>query len=81
MIDINSLTLFLGICSLINIGILAFSFLFISAFKNFTIKVHSKLTGIMPNDLLKLYFHYIGLYKIMIIVFNIVPYLALTLMF
>lgn len=80
MIDIHSVTVFLGWCSILNIAVLAFSFLFISVFKDITINVHAKLTGVNSNDLPKLYFHYIGTYKMVTLVFNIVPYFALKLM-
>ncbi len=80
MIDVNVLTEFFGWCSVFNIGVLFFSFLFISIFRDVTINIHSKLTGVNPSDLPKLYFHYIGTYKIVTIAFSIVPYCALKLM-
>ncbi|GAA0859531.1 DUF6868 family protein [Aliiglaciecola litoralis] len=80
MISIDTLSTFLGWCSILNIGLLLFTFMAISVFRNFIISIHSKLTGVNPSELPTLYFHYIGTYKLAIIVLNIVPYFALKLM-
>lgn len=80
MISIDVLTTFFGWCTVINIGLLLYTFIFISVFQKFTIKIHSKLMNVEPAELPKIYFNYIALYKIIIIVFNIVPYFSLKLM-
>ncbi|WP_369122886.1 DUF6868 family protein [Marinomonas transparens] len=80
MLDINFLTIFLGWCSIINVGVLIFSFLFISVFRNLVINIHSGLMGVKPSELPQLYFHYMSMYKIIIVVFNIVPYFAIKIM-
>ncbi len=80
MIDFNDLTSFLGWCTLINMAFYIFSALFIIGFKDFTINLHSKIVGIEPTELPSLYFKFLGNYKIVIIAFNFVPYLALKLM-
>ena len=80
MIDINDITAFFGWCSLINMAFYSFSALFVFGFKDFTTSLHSKVTGIEPEELPSLYFKFMGNFKITIIVFNLVPYLALKLM-
>lgn len=80
MQDVNNLIMFLGWCTIINIGILIFSSLTIFLFKSSVTKLHSELSGVERKALLPLYFKYLGNYKICIIVFNFVPYLALKVM-
>ncbi|MBU2894574.1 hypothetical protein KO495_14785 [Colwellia sp. D2M02] len=76
----SELTTFLGWCSVINIGILLFTTLAMTLFKSCISEIHSQLTGVEKVKLLPLYFHYMGQYKIFILVFNLVPYCALKLM-
>lgn len=78
--NINEITTFFGWCTVINMGIYLFSAFFMIAFKEFTINLHSKLMGIDATELPSLYFKYMGNYKIVIIAFNLVPYISLTLM-
>lgn len=80
MFNIAELTTFLGWCSLINIVILFLSSILIVTLKQPIAKLHSKLMGVKSSDLLILYFQYLAHYKIYIIIFNIVPYIALQLM-
>lgn len=75
--DMNSLTLFLGWCSVINIGILVFSTLALVVARRPVSAMHSKLFGVNQSDLAPLYMQYLGNYKIAIILLNIVPYIAL----
>jgi len=79
--DVNQITTFLGWCTVINMGILVFAAIFLFIFKSFAISSHSKLTGVDEPKLPVLYFSYMANYKIGILIFNLVPYLALTLMF
>jgi len=78
--DINQITTFLGWCTAINMGILAFAAIFLFIFKDFAVNIHSKLTGVSATKLPALYFSYMANYKIGILIFNLVPYIALSLM-
>lgn len=78
--DVNQITTFLGWCSAINMGILIFVAMFLFLFKDFSLSIHSKLTGVSASKLPVLYFSYMANYKIGIIVLNVVPYIALKLM-
>ncbi len=80
MSDISTLTLFLGWCSLINIGILLISTVALCVMRGPISHIHSKILGISQAELLPMYFQYLGNYKIGIIIFNIAPYMALKLM-
>lgn len=75
--DINTLTLFLGWCSIINIGILLFSTFALVVARGPVSGIHSKLFGVNQSELAPLYMQYLGNYKIAIIILNIVPYIAL----
>lgn len=77
MPDINTLTAFFGWCSLVNIAILLFSTFTVIALRTPVAGLHGRLLGIDPAILPLEYFRYLGQYKLAIIVFNIVPYLAL----
>ena len=77
---INELTLFIGWCTVINMSIVAISGIMLTLFKESIINIHHKLMGIDKHDLPKLYFAYLGNYKIGIMLLNFAPYLALKLM-
>lgn len=63
--------------TIINIGIFLVSSILIMLLKNIVKKMHAKLFGIEMKEVLVTIYAYLGLYKIMIIVFNLVPYAAL----
>ena len=80
MVNISNLTTFFGWCSIINLGILLFSTIILSAFKKPISKIHSKVFGINQADIPLIYFQYLGCYKIAIILLNLVPYITLKIM-
>lgn len=80
MFEINTMTTFLGWCSIINSAILIFSTISLVLARESIIRIHSKLLGVKPDALPMLYFQYLGFFKIAIIMLNIVPYFALKLM-
>lgn len=78
--NLETLTEFLGWVTLINIGMLTFATLFVVAFRDFTINMHSRMFHLDQQALSRAYFSYLGNYKIIIITFNLVPWLALKIM-
>lgn len=74
------MTLFLGWCTVINLSVYLFSALTIIVFKRFTTNLHSKIMDLDAKVLPKLYFNYLGNYKLGILIFNLAPYIALKLM-
>jgi hypothetical protein len=76
-ISIEQLTAFFGWCTVINIGLLLFSTLMVSLVRDFAINMHSKIFNLDPETLPAMYFDYLGRLKLLMIVFNLVPYLAL----
>ena len=66
--------------TLINIGILIFSTIMIVLLKSFIAEFHGKLFGIGPDAIASITYGYLGLLKALILVFNLVPYLALEIL-
>ena len=80
MITIEAMTEFFGWCSVINIGLLMLSSVFIVGIRGFVLRIHGKMFGLDEQTLSEAYFQYLAHYKIAVIVFSIVPYFALKLM-
>lgn len=80
MLDLTSLTTFFGWCVVLNIGMLLFATLFLVLFREFVKTTHSRMLGVPKNNLDIIYFKYLAYYKIGVIIFSVVPYLALKIM-
>ena len=80
MSDIATITTFLGWCTVINMGLLLYSALMTTIFREPVKRLHSKLLGIDPDSLDAIYFNFLGNYKLAIFIFNLVPYCALKIM-
>lgn len=63
---------------LINIVLLALSSVMIMFMKNFVVKQHSKLFGLKEEAIMPIIYSYLGMYKLLTIVFAIVPYIAFS---
>ena len=77
--DIATMTEFFKCCSIINISILLIASIILMGTKDFAYNVHSKL-GIWEGSKeahKQSMYSLLGNYKILIIMFNIVPYFAL----
>lgn len=77
--NIENLVLFFGWMSVINVSILFVSAIALALGKEKFASIHSSLFKLDKYDVKKQYFIYLAFYKILIIVFNIVPYIALKL--
>ena len=77
----QTLTVFLGWCTAINFTFLIVSTIMLALMKDFVSGVHSKMFGVDKSILPAAYIHYLSYYKIGIIIFNLVPYIALKLMY
>lgn len=80
MITIDTLTTFLGWCSVINIAIFLFTASILMTLRESISKIHSKLFGLNSVNLPLTYFQYLGNYKIAIFMFNVAPYIAMKIM-
>jgi len=72
---------FLGWCSVINIGLGLFSVIFMIFLRDPISRIHSKMFNLDEADLSRGYFQFLAQYKIITIIFNIVPYLVLKIMY
>ncbi|MFK5922756.1 MAG: hypothetical protein QM496_11310 [Verrucomicrobiota bacterium] len=77
---INTLGELFGWISLINMSLLLLSTVLLFSLKPVVVKMHSKMFGLDGKDLNRAYFQYLAQFKILIIVFNVTPYIALKLM-
>ena len=77
---IDELTTFLGWCTVFNTAVLAFAGVAIMVAGDTMRGLHARLFGVGEEDLARIYFDYLAKYKILILVFNAVPWVALKAM-
>ena len=78
--DIQIFTAFFMWCTIINGSLLVFWALFYMAFPNLVYRVQSKFFP-MPQESFNIVFYsFIGLFKILFLFFNLVPYVALLIL-
>ena len=80
MASMETLAAFLGWCTLINFGMLFFASIMLAAMRPSISKIHGRMFVLEEADLSRAYFQYLAQYKIMVFVFNLMPYLALRIM-
>ncbi len=75
--DIRTLKEFFKWCTIINVALLILSAIMIIAAPDFIYSAHGQLF-LMPREVFDVVLYaFLGLYKIVILVFNLVPYVAL----
>ncbi len=80
MLDLATVTRFLGWCAVINIAVLICATFIVMVF-NAQIKViHSRLMTTHTSGLNMLYFNFLANYTVLILMFNLVPYFALRML-
>ena len=75
--NIEQLIEFFKWMTIINIGLLLISTFAVMTMKSLMVKIHSKLFGVTETQISAVVYAYLGMFKVLIIVFNIVPYIAL----
>jgi hypothetical protein len=75
--NIETLATFLGWCTLINYALLIVATLVYVAFRELMSGIYSKLFGLASEDFAREYLRYLAYYKILVIVFNLVPWIVL----
>jgi len=80
MDSIETIREFLGWCLAINIGVLFISTIMLIVMRGWVVKIHASMTGVGEAELPRIYLEFLGNYKILIFVFNLVPYIALRIM-
>jgi len=78
--DLYDVKQFLMWCAMLNGGVLIFSFLFCAVAGDLVYKLHSRWFPISRESFNGTVYSLIGLYKILFIVFNLIPWLTLELM-
>jgi len=73
----EQLRTFFGWCTLINFGLLLVGVIQIYLMADWLSEFHSKIFSIEAKSARQSYFLYLAYYKLAIIVFNLVPYVAL----
>jgi hypothetical protein len=71
---------FLLWCMVINVGLLLFSFLFMALAHGFVYRIHGRLFHLSEEAFSTTIYRAMAIYKILIICFNVVPWLALVIM-
>ena len=82
MNSIVTLATFFGWCAVINIGILLAFLLLMSVINKdgFLVELSVKIFGNTKEDTLATTFHVFQQFRLLVVVFNIVPYIALKIM-
>ncbi len=78
--NIETIREFLGWCTVINFGLLALVVVKLLLIRDWASGVHAKMFGLDDASVRDAYFQYFVNYKIAILVFNLGPYIALTIM-
>ncbi|HBZ30201.1 MAG TPA: hypothetical protein DEO56_06340 [Nitrosomonas nitrosa] len=79
MDSIELITEFFGWCVVINTSILISATFFLVPMRDSISNIHGKMFMISEENLSHAYFQYLAHYKIAILIFNLVPYIALKL--
>ena len=77
--DIGLLREFLFWCTVINLGLLLWWFLFVALAHDWTYRMHSRWFKLSPQTFDAIHYAGMALFKIGIVFFNLVPYIALRL--
>jgi hypothetical protein len=80
MSSIGTLATFFGWCAIINFGIILLGVLFFSVFHGFAGRISSKMFGITEEEAKATFFHVFQQYRLALIVLNVVPFIALSIM-
>ncbi|MFO7976235.1 MAG: hypothetical protein R6V12_16555 [Candidatus Hydrogenedentota bacterium] len=76
--DIEILTRFFMWCTIVNVALFALAFLFLVFASDFVYRMHGKWFP-MPRETFNVVLYcYLGVYKLLILVFNLVPWVALA---
>ena len=77
--NLDQLTELFKWMTIINICILVSSSVLIMLLKKIMYKMHGKLFGIKESNVALVAYEYLGMYKVLVLVFNITPYISLLL--
>ncbi|MGD8786236.1 MAG: hypothetical protein PVJ60_02335 [Phycisphaerales bacterium] len=75
---IESIKAFFMWCTILNLVLLVFSSLILMFAKDWAYRMHSKFFPISREAFNVAIYSFLGLYKIFVFVFNVIPYIALV---
>lgn len=75
--EIQTLTRFFMWCTILNAGFLTLSFLLWITLSSFIYKMHGKLFPMSRETFNAIFYSFLGIYKLLVYFFNIVPWLVL----
>ncbi len=75
--DITTVRAFFMWCTIINVGVLGLTCLVCAFLSDFSYRMNNRMFSISRETFNVAFLSFIGLFKILVIVFNIVPYIAL----
>ena len=75
--DIDSIRAFFMWCTILNVALLVFSSLICVCAGDWVYRIHSKWFSISRETFNVAIYSFIALYKLLVFVFNIIPYIAL----
>ena len=75
--DLETVRAFFMWCTIMNAGLLVLSFVICAFAGDWVYKMHSKWFAIPRETFNVVIYSFIGLFKLFVLVFNLVPYLAL----
>ena len=75
--DLNTVQSFLGWCLVVNLGIYLWWVVIMFAARDWLVRKHSRWFGLEPERLPLVLYQFLGLFKLLLIVFNFTPWIAL----
>jgi Family of unknown function (DUF6868) len=76
---IDQLTTFFGWCAALNIAVLFIALIGVTGLRNFATGLQSRMFGLEVADVNRAYFSFLSTYKLLTLIFSVVPYLVLRL--
>jgi hypothetical protein len=80
MDSLETLTAFLGWCTILNLAFMVFTALLVMVAGSTLAQIHSKMFGVSEGELPRIYFKYLAYYQMAIVVLNLMPYIALKIL-
>jgi hypothetical protein len=77
---LDTLSALLGWCLLINLGMYLVTVVAVAYGRRLILRLHGARFGLDPGTLPTILYGFVGLYKLLIIVFNLAPWLAIQIM-
>lgn len=74
---LDQITAIFGWMTVINIAFMSIAALFVALKRDWLIDIHGKMLGVEREALPRLYFTYLGNYKLLLIHLSLVPWIAL----